>query len=104
LGIFRGLWTPFDYQTGLSIAILRGYTESADPVVAKARQLLELMRTESMTVSEAAHSVGIPLDVLESLARLVREARGLSVEQVSTSRILPKASAKAASLKFNEVC
>jgi hypothetical protein len=66
-------------QTGLSIAIMRGYTSIDDPVVAKVRQLLELMQTENMTASEAAQSVGIPLDVLESLARLVREARGLSV-------------------------
>jgi hypothetical protein len=71
--------TPDRIQTGLSIAIMRGYTLIDDPVVAKVRQLLELMQTENMTASEAAQSVGIPLDVLESLARLVREARGLSV-------------------------
>ena len=71
--------TPDRIQTGLSIAIMRGYTSIDDPVVAKVRQLLELMQTENMTASEAAQSVGIPLDVLESLARLVREARGLSV-------------------------
>jgi hypothetical protein len=66
-------------QTGLSIAILRGYTSIDDPVVAKVRQLLELMRTENMTVSEAAHSVEVPLEVLASLARLVREERSLPV-------------------------
>lgn len=71
--------TPDNIQTGLNIAITRGYIAIDDPVVAKVRQLLELMRTENMTVSEAAHSVGIPLDVLASLARLVREERGLSV-------------------------
>jgi len=62
--------TPDRIQTGLSIAILRGYTSIDDPVVAKVRQLLELMRTENMTASEAAHSVGIPLDVLAELGRL----------------------------------
>ena len=66
-------------QTGLSIAILRGYTSINDPVVAKVRQLLELMRTENMTASEAAQSVGLPLNLLASLARLVREERGLPV-------------------------
>ncbi|NJR61913.1 MAG: hypothetical protein HC769_25630 [Cyanobacteria bacterium CRU_2_1] len=71
--------TPDRIQTGLSIAIMRGYTSIDDPVVAKVRQLLELMQTENMTASEAAQSVGIPLDVLASLARLVREAGGLSV-------------------------
>lgn len=60
-------------QTGLSIAILRGYTSIDDPVVAKVRRLLELMRTENMTASEAAHSVGIPLEVLTELGRLSHE-------------------------------
>jgi hypothetical protein len=55
--------TPDRIQTGLSIAIMRGYTSIDDPVVAKVRQLLKLMRTGNMTVSEAAHSVGIPLDL-----------------------------------------
>jgi hypothetical protein len=62
--------TPDNIQTGLSIAITRGYTSIDDPVVAKVRRLLELMRTENMTVSEAAQSVGIPLDVLAELGRL----------------------------------
>jgi hypothetical protein len=71
--------TPDNIQTGLNIAIMRGYTAIDDPVVAKVRWLLELMRTEDMTVSEAAYSVGVPLDVLASLTRLVREERGLPV-------------------------
>jgi len=62
--------TPDNIQTGLSIAIMQGYTSIDDPVVAKVRQLLELMRTENMTASEAAHSVGIPLDVLAELGRI----------------------------------
>lgn len=62
--------TPDNIQTGLNIAIMRGYTAMDDPVVAKVRQLLELMWTENMTVSEAAYSVGIPLAVLEELERL----------------------------------
>ncbi len=64
--------TPDQIQTGLSIAIVRGYTSIDDPVVAKIRQLLELMQTENMTVSEAAYSIRIPLDVLPSLVKLVR--------------------------------
>jgi hypothetical protein len=62
--------TPDRIQTGLSIAITRGYTTLDDPVVAKVRQLLELVRTENMTVSEAAYSIGIPLDVLAALQSL----------------------------------
>jgi hypothetical protein len=65
--------TPDRIQTGLSIAITRGYTAIDDPVVAKVRQLLELMRTENMTVSEAAYSVGVPLEVLIELGRLIQE-------------------------------
>jgi hypothetical protein len=53
--------TPDNIQTGLDIAITRGYTAIDDPVVAQVRQFLELMRTENMTVSEAAYSVGVPV-------------------------------------------
>lgn len=63
---------PDNIQTGLNIAIMRGYTAIDDPVVAQVRQLLELMRTENMTVSEAAYSVGIPLEVLIELNRLIQ--------------------------------
>ncbi|NJL41846.1 MAG: hypothetical protein HC833_12985 [Leptolyngbyaceae cyanobacterium RM1_406_9] len=75
-------------RTGLSIAIMQGYTSIDDPVVVKVRQLLELMRTENMTVSEAAHSVGIPLEVLSELGRLSQEdqpaipIRGVSNEEI----------------------
>jgi len=72
--------TRDNIQTGLSIAILRGYTSIDDPVVTKVRQLLELMRTENMTVSEAAYSVEIPLNILASLVELVQEERFLSVQ------------------------
>lgn len=64
--------TPDNIQTGLNVAIMRGYTAIDDPVVAKVRQLLELMRTEDMTVSEAAYSVGVPLEVLIELNRLIQ--------------------------------
>jgi hypothetical protein len=67
--------TPDNVQTGLSIAILRGYTAIDDPVVTKVRQLLELMRTETMTVLEATCSVGIPLAVLEELGRFSQEGQ-----------------------------
>jgi hypothetical protein len=65
--------TPDRIQIGLSIAILRGYTSIDDPVVAKVRQLLELTQAKNMTISEAAHSVEIPLEVLIELGRLIQE-------------------------------
>jgi len=71
--------TPDRIQTGLSIAIMRGYTSIDDPVVAKVRQLLELMQTENMTASEAAHSVGVSLDILVSLVRLVKDEGALPI-------------------------
>ena len=81
--------TPDRIQTGLSIAIMRGYTSIDDPVVAKVRQLLELVRTESLTVSEAAHSVGVPLAVLAELGRLSQEDQPvLPVHSVSSEEIL----------------
>jgi hypothetical protein len=74
-------------QTGLSIAIMRGYTSIDDPVVAKVRQLLELMRTENMTVSEAAYLVEIPLAVIIDLGRLAREGQpALPIRETSTLR------------------
>ncbi|NJL36191.1 MAG: hypothetical protein HC840_03265 [Leptolyngbyaceae cyanobacterium RM2_2_4] len=77
--------TPDRIQTGLSIAIMRGYTSIDDPIVAKVRQLLELMRTENMTVSEAAHSVGVPLEVLAELGQLAQEGQpSLPIRETST--------------------
>jgi hypothetical protein len=79
---------PDRIQTGLSIAIMRGYTSIDDPVVAKIRQLLKLMQTENMTVSEAAYSVGVPLDVLTSLVKLVQEEVVSPIQQLSNKRFL----------------
>jgi hypothetical protein len=67
--------TPDRIQTGLSIAIMRGYTLIDDPVVAKVRQLLELMRTENMPASEAAYLVEIPLELLVELGQLAPDER-----------------------------
>jgi hypothetical protein len=67
--------TPDRIQTGLSIAITRGYTSINDPVVGQVRRLLQLTQTENMTVAEAAYSVGIPFTVIEELGRLSREGQ-----------------------------
>ncbi|WNZ28153.1 hypothetical protein HJG54_35225 (plasmid) [Leptolyngbya sp. NK1-12] len=67
--------TPGRIQTGLSIAITRGYTSINDPVVGQVRRLLQLTQTENMTVAEAAYSVGIPFTVIEELGRLSREGQ-----------------------------
>lgn len=49
--------TPNHIQTGLRMAIRRGYTAIDDPVVAQVQQLLQLVQTEYLTVAEAAQSV-----------------------------------------------
>lgn len=67
--------TPDRIQTGLSIAITRGYTSIDDPVVAQVRRLLQLTQTENVTIAEAAYSVGIPFTVIEELGRLSREGQ-----------------------------
>ena len=67
--------TPGRIETGLSIAITRGYTSINDPVVGQVRRLLQLTQTENMTVAEAAYSVGIPFTVIEELGRLSREGQ-----------------------------
>jgi|GEM_PF-5139366 len=47
------------------------------------------MRTENMTVSDAAHSVGVPLAVLAELGRLSQEDQPmLPVRRVSSEEIL----------------
>ncbi|NJO43310.1 MAG: hypothetical protein HC865_22655 [Cyanobacteria bacterium RU_5_0] len=75
--------TPDGIQTGLSIAIMRGYTSIDDPVVAQVRRLLQLTQTENMTVAEAAYSVGIPFTVIEELGRLSREGQPtLSIQDI----------------------
>ncbi|NJL39950.1 MAG: hypothetical protein HC899_26750, partial [Leptolyngbyaceae cyanobacterium SM1_4_3] len=78
---------PDNIQTGLNIAITRGYTAIDDPVVTKVQHLLELMQAENMTVSEAAYSVGIPLEVLIELERLLQEGQpSLRVRDISLLR------------------
>jgi hypothetical protein len=81
--------TPGRIQTGLSIAIMRGYTSINDPVVAKIRQLLHLMQTKNMTVSEATHSVGIPLEVVAELGRLSQEDQPSSPTQETSTLSSP---------------
>lgn len=79
--------TTDNIQTGLNIAIMRGYTAIDDPVVAKVRQLLHLMQTENMTVSGAIHSVGIPLEVLIELGQLIQEEQpSLPIQETSILR------------------
>jgi hypothetical protein len=67
--------TVDDIETGLKIAIKRGYTHSNDPIVPKIRQLLALLRTNKVTISEAAKSVDVPLEVILELGKMAINQR-----------------------------
>ena len=67
--------TVDDFETGLRIAINRGYTNKNDPVVSKVRQVLALLRNSRVTISEAATSVGVPIDVITELGRMAINQR-----------------------------
>ncbi|MGM3309701.1 hypothetical protein ACSQ6I_27585 [Anabaena sp. WFMT] len=67
--------TVDDIETGLKTAIKRGYATTNDPVVPKVRQLLALLRTNKVTISEAAKSVDVPLGVISELGKIAINQR-----------------------------
>ncbi|MFN6456107.1 MAG: hypothetical protein RM022_028470 [Nostoc sp. EfeVER01] len=70
-----------DIETGLRIAINRGYTNKSDPVVPKVQQLLDLLRNSRVTIPEAATSVGVPVEVISELGRIALNDRLLRLGQ-----------------------
>jgi hypothetical protein len=62
-----------DIETGLRIAIARGYTSADDPIVSKVQQTLKLAQTQSISLVEAAASTETPLSVLVALGRMGQE-------------------------------
>ncbi|BDI20905.1 hypothetical protein ANSO36C_67070 (plasmid) [Nostoc cf. commune SO-36] len=64
-----------DIETGLRIAINRGYTNKSDPVVLKIQQVLSLLRNSRVTIPEAATSVGVPVEVISELGRIALNDR-----------------------------
>ncbi|BAZ33945.1 hypothetical protein NIES4074_64590 (plasmid) [Cylindrospermum sp. NIES-4074] len=73
--------TVDDIETGLGIAINRGYTNKNDPVVSKVRQVLALLRNSRVTIPEAAISVGVPVEVISELGRMALDERLLKLVQ-----------------------
>lgn len=67
--------TVDDIENGLKIAINRGYTQKNDLVVSKVRQVLALLRTNKVTISEAAKSVDVPLAVILELGKIAINQR-----------------------------
>jgi hypothetical protein len=70
-----------DIETGLRIAINRGYTNKSDPVVPKVQQILSLLRNSRVTIPEAATSVGVPVEVISELGRIALNDRLLRLGQ-----------------------
>jgi len=70
-----------DIETGLRIAINRGYTNTSDPVVPKVQQVLDLLRNSRVTIPEAAKSVGVPVKVISELGRIALNDRLLKLGQ-----------------------
>jgi hypothetical protein len=70
-----------DIETGLRIAINRGYTNKSDPVVPKVQQVLDLLRNSRVTIPEAAKSVGVPVEVISELGRIALNDRLLRLGQ-----------------------
>ncbi|MBD2666212.1 hypothetical protein B6N60_04890 [Richelia sinica FACHB-800] len=62
--------TVDDIETGLRIAINRGYTQHNDPVVAKVRQVIAMLRNSRVTIPDAATSIGVPIEVISELGRI----------------------------------
>jgi hypothetical protein len=67
--------TVDDIETGLKIAVKRGYATANDPVVPKVQQFLVLLRTHKVTISEAAKSVDVPLGVISELGKIAINQR-----------------------------
>ncbi|MHC5719640.1 MAG: hypothetical protein ACYTX0_48265, partial [Nostoc sp.] len=74
-----------DIETGLRIAINRGYTSKSDPVVPKVQQVLSLLRNSRVTIPEAATSVGVPVEVISELGRIALNDRLLRLGQQRSS-------------------
>jgi hypothetical protein len=70
--------TLSDIETGLRIAIQRGYADRNDPIVSGVQQLLTLVRNDNVTIQDAATTVNIPLAVISELARIALDERLLT--------------------------
>ncbi len=63
-------------ERGLEIAIRQGYTSADDPIVARVRKMLSLVRGEHLSITQAANSAQVPITVLMALERLGTQSNG----------------------------
>ncbi|MBW4475151.1 MAG: hypothetical protein KME45_32940 [Stenomitos rutilans HA7619-LM2] len=57
-------------EQGLELAIRQGYTPATDPIVARIKTMLTLVRGNRLTIAQAATSAQVPINVLKALERL----------------------------------
>lgn len=72
IGALRTI-TASDVEKGLQIAISLRYTQATDPIVYKVRQFLIKMKTDNLSMTDAAASVGVDLSVIIELGKIGQE-------------------------------
>lgn len=72
---FSSLYTE-RIEQGLALAIRQGYTPATDPIVARVKTMLSLVRGDRLPISQAANSAQVPITVLKALERLGTPSNG----------------------------
>ncbi len=65
----------FDIETGLRVAIQKGFTSANDPVVLKVREFLAIANNLQVSLPEAAKRASLELAVVSELAKIGLEER-----------------------------
>jgi hypothetical protein len=83
-----------DIERGYVVALREGYTNSTDPVVGKIQKFLALAR-QNVPFLEAAQQVGLPFEVIETLAKIGLQTQTASplsnhpLTETATDKIQP---------------
>ncbi|MGK7875417.1 MAG: hypothetical protein AB4426_19590 [Xenococcaceae cyanobacterium] len=73
-----------DVETGLQVAIQKGYTTADDPVVFNVREFIAIARNQETTLASAAKLAGVELSVIIELAKIAFE-----IYRPSPAELLP---------------
>jgi hypothetical protein len=76
-----------DIEEGLQIAIRKGYTTEADPIVAGVQQVVAIVRSENVSLTDAALRANVPLAIVAELAAIAWEVRSLPVTAPSNTAV-----------------
>jgi hypothetical protein len=74
-----------DIEEGLQTAIRKGYTTEDDPIVAGVRQVVAIVRSENVTLADAALRANVPLAIVSELAAIAFEERSETVATPSST-------------------